>query len=590
MPSRPPRAVFPVGVALLALVSLLASSSCRRGATSPLEGLRVRPLDEARADLLLSATIGPLDRLVSRTDELARRTNLPFRGEDLRLALTARAGLTPEVLAGLDGGKPIGVAIVGRGRNADPVTVVAAQARSDEAAARLVAALGPVVGKQEKAEKLQRPDGTTVWALRNGSRLYVSDTVEALVAGGALAHEARKELPDDFVLTAYPPAFARWQATDLRSGLGALKRQALDEQDQLARQQGRPGMPRAERASLEATLDAAVEVLSDARQADLAVAIQPDAGGRLSLHVRPRPGTPLAARLARPGPYKLDPTLGAGGGAPAFVWATGASPTWLELNRNVLAAQARAGVRGADEVARLAERLSAQLTGAWSGALRPAGNGLAFEAVAELKPGAGQAALDAVHALTTAPALTDLLREAYGRQAPTVRAARAASEATVELAFPVGEGRQDVGRFVKALFGAATLTTTATVDGDRLRLRSTPSAASMSGRSTAPTGELGAALAATSNHDGFVYLDLWAVVRPALSMALSGAEAQMLGLVFALPGLSRLTLPVYASYRGGAALSADLRIPLAALSNVGGVLKLLGGGLGGLGGPSGARP
>jgi hypothetical protein len=101
---------------------------------------------------------------------------------------------------------------------------------------------------------------------------------------------------------------------------------------------------------------------------------------------------------------------------------------------------------------------------------------------------------------------------------------------------------------------------------------------------------LRAALAETAGHEGLLYADVWALVRPLLDAApLSAAERQILGMVLRLPGLGDLSLPLYLSHRGGPDLTVDVRVPFATLASAGKVLGLVGGG-GLLGGALSPRP
>src|SRR4051812_40774023 len=128
---------------LLLMAILMASAACKRsGGTPPVEG--VRPANEARAALLAAATVAPLDGIAGHVDELAHTLGLPFSGRDLLTPLTAQYTLSADLLAQLDGARPIGVAYLAPlARDQPPLEALAASAHTPEALERLVASLGP---------------------------------------------------------------------------------------------------------------------------------------------------------------------------------------------------------------------------------------------------------------------------------------------------------------------------------------------------------------------------------------------------------------------------------------------------------------
>ena len=88
----------------------------------------------------------------------------------------------------------------------------------------------------------------------------------------------------------------------------------------------------------------------------------------------------------------------------------------------------------------------------------------------------------------------------------------------------------------------------------------------------------------TKGREGFIYVDVFRLLRPALATAAktepSLAQANMvLGFI---PGVDKLRVPVIASYVGGKQLTLDLAVPYRTLQNVSALLgPLLGLGLGG---------
>jgi hypothetical protein len=125
-----------------------------------------------------------------------------------------------------------------------------------------------------------------------------------------------------------------------------------------------------------------------------------------------------------------------------------------------------------------------------------------------------------------------------------------------------------------------------TVSGGRLITASEPAAsgrllalASPAGKAPAP--DVAPALAETRGQDGFFFLDMWSFMKPLIGMAASPRDAQVIGMVMAMPGFAQLKLPMVMSYQGGQALTAELRVPLSTLANAANVARpFLGGTLG----------
>jgi hypothetical protein len=187
------------------------------------------------------------------------------------------------------------------------------------------------------------------------------------------------------------------------------------------------------------------------------------------------------------------------------------------------------------------------------------------------------AALDAVAALTNSRGFLELLTEIYGRASPKVQTRRDGGTLRTELAFPLRDRPGDPGTALKAFFGSPTLTMLATVAGGRMLVATEPAASTRlaalaSGKTRAPAPDLQAALAETAGSDGFLYLDLWSLVKPSLAVA-APQQAQMLNIVTNMPGFSTLKLPLVMSYKGGPALDAELRVPMSTLTNAANVAR-----------------
>jgi hypothetical protein len=569
----------PAHLRLLMVLSLAglvgAGLSCKSsGGTPAIEG--VRSAEEGRAGLLASVAIAPLDRIIGNVDALSRTLGLPFTGKDLVTMLAAQNKLDAATTASIDTAQPIGMAFLApRNKDQEPLTAVVLSTRGADAAEKLVAALGTVAEKQKGARKITRADGSVLWVATQGASLFASASLEGLAAASALAKEAQRAPANDVVVTLFPDAFARWRGTDVRTALAGFRKEMIDEQIAAAQKRGGPVPGAAERLIYETALDLFLDPLAETASGALTLDLDAQKGLRFGLRVAPRPGSAFGKRVAVPSPFTVDPALfAAGAGDPvAGVWALGPSPFWLGVYDDVLRAQAKAGMKGAAEVSRHFQALRPFFSGAGSGTVRVHQGALANDVVFALKSGAPTAVLDALATLGSSRGFTELLGEIYGKATPQVRARRERDSVRTELAFPVHDRPGDPGTALKAFFGTSPLAILATVSGGRLLMATEPAASSRLGALASGAGagspgpELATALAETRGQDGLFYLDLWSFMKPAVGLAASPQEAQVIGMVTSMPGFAQLKLPIVMSYRGGEALTAEFRVPLSTLSN-----------------------
>ncbi len=553
--------------ALMALLLTTLPAGCKRSGGPPAVA-GIRPADDVRGGLLATVTVSSLDRALGDVDGLARKLQLPFSGKDLMTTLAAQNRMPPELLSLVDTSQPIGVAFVVPGKGAPPFQAIALEARSPEALAKLLAGLGTTETTDEGARKIRRPDSTILWVVASGRQLIASASADGVRAAGSLALEARRTTAEDVVVHVFPESLARWQGTDVATALAQLRKEAVGGQE------GVPLRP-SERAALDGALERLMAPLPDTRVGTLSFDVDPTAGLRFHANLDPRSGSPLARRLARPTAYKLDHGLLAGPTDPlAVLSASGATPLWLELLDAVLAAEARAGIKGA---ATLQERWLAfrrQLAPGLSTAIRARRNGASVDIVWPLAAGAtGASALEAFAALASAQGTAEVLREVYLKQAPEIRVRRELGLVVAELAFPVRHQRNDIGAAVEALFGSGTLGLVARVDAGRFLLSTEPEARTrMAGGTPLPVP---VEVEETRGADAFVYVDLWASVRSAMGAIKqqNPQQAQMLGMLSMIPGIAQLKLPVVASYRSGQSLDGELHVPLGTLMNAAAVLR-----------------
>jgi hypothetical protein len=268
--------------------------------------------------------------------------------------------------------------------------------------------------------------------------------------------------------------------------------------------------------------------------------------------------------------------------------ALGPSPTLLDLIHLLLDAQARAGVPGAPAIAARVRAVTAQLSGAVVTSARGAGNGTAVQdTVLSLRPGATPAAaLDALVALARDPALAPLLQAAYGSQAPAVTAARentdAGPGARIQFAFPPDARARGPAAIARSFYGTSTIALQVIASADRLLLSTDPGAGdrlrrlAAAGAAGAPSPALATALEDGRGRDGFLYLDLWGLVRPMVAAFVAGSQARLIDGLLSMPGLSQLSLPVWANHRGGQQLEVELRVPVATMTSAASAIGLFG--------------
>jgi hypothetical protein len=573
--------MLPPRFAALSLV-LAAVAACKSsGGLPPVEGIRAAA--DARPGLLAMVSVAPLDRITGDVDGLSRALQLPFTGKDLLTMLAAQHQLDAATAANIDTAQPMGLAFVAPpSKEGEPLEAMVLSARGADGAAKLVAALG-TAEPQKGALKITRPGGKVIWTATQGGTLFASSSLEGLAAAGALALEAQRPPANDVVIKMFPDAFARWQGTDVRTALAGMRKELIDEQLAAAQRRGAPVPGRAERLMYETTIDLFLAPLGETAAGALTLDLDAQKGIRFGLELTPRSGSAFGKRIAAPTPYAVDPALLATGAPIAGLWALGPSPFWLEVYDQILQAQAKAGLRGAAEVSQRYQIVRPHLTGAGSGTLRLQNGALVQDAVVGLKA-PSPAVLDAVAALASSRGFTELLGEIYGKATPKVSAQRNRDILRTELAFPLRDRPGDPGTALKAFFGSATLTAFTTVSNGRLLVATEPLAsprlqALAAPRPAAPPADVATALEETRGQDGFLFLETWSLVKPGLALALRPQQAQMMGIVTNMPGFAQLRLPVVMSYRGGPALTAQMRIPLGTLTNAANVARPFLGGM-----------
>jgi hypothetical protein len=576
-PSPGPR---PARLFLLAVATALG---CAHGGAAP-DAAAGQPAPSPH--LIARGIIPCLDATIARVDDL-HAAGAPFGGAELRTMLLARLDLPESALQMIDTSQPIGFALVERPGRA-PAAATAVIPRGVDAA-RFAGRLGTTLLQKLDVAEVQLPDGAgAVWVRATAAGVVVGATFDDVVAAGDEAAAARAgtgNAGQDLGLTTYPAALARTQGIELARGSDEIVRQLLARYDQPYAAAGRPS-PANERAALAGTLAVLVRPLPDTDVVEAALTLGAERGITFTARLRPRAGTPFAARVAAAARYELPASLASGGDALALA-AFGASFPLFELLQSTLDAQARANLPGAVAAAAGARALFTQLTGEVALAVRATKTAAAYDLALPLKPGADPAAtLEAFAAFAAGPGLGELLRSNYGAGAPTVSVTREGTEVRADL----GYTSREAALITKALHGSSTLSARATVAQGRLLVTLDPSgherlAALAGAGQPIASAPLTAALAETRGREGFVYDDVWDLFRfgtRALSAYAAaggrgaGDSARLIGGVSGLLGLARLPMPSFVSVSGGNELGVEARVPLVTLKSVGTLLHMFG--------------
>lgn len=601
-----------------ATLALAVVAGCQaRGGHKAARSALFLPPEQNQGQLLASVTVRGIDGTVSTLSQMAKDLGLPFKAEDLRAMLVARTGMPQALVEKLDLAAPMGVSFVAAGQGQSSWSAAAAQARTPDEAKAWVAALGSPVREERGATAVRTAEGFDYWVYREGALLVGSASFEGLRAAGAHAMASRQRATtksgngkkagptskdEDLVIRIFPQAVATNDGRDLQGALAQLRSDALAE----VKRARLPLPPDAVDPLLGALLDAVFEPLVDADVVDVALSVDAVTGLHVLSRLWPRPQTPLARNLETIKPYQLDPALRAMP-LPAGLFAINYSSEVLARYGEALRALSRATTPGLKVMASGLQSLLAALTSAQSGTFGFAG-GPEHTIIAPLRagaqPGAAMAALENV----LGPAgLGTVVEETHRRNVgqhaagaaprpPEIKWQRQGERARLDMTLPSPNTSRPEAALLGALSGNRLSYTVAVSEG-RLLMTSSPRGEAHLGPLLAKPGtaktdpELEQVLRETAGREGFIYADLFRLLRPALATAArqEPSLAQANAVLSFIPGVDKLRMPVIASYVGGDHLHAEILLPYRTLQNVSNVLRpLLGMGLGGvLGGAAG---
>ena len=400
MPTTTRRPVPAVVIALTALASCNRSKAPGAPPT-PAAQLELEPAAAARTDLAAEFVLPNADRTLATVGSLARKLGLPFGEAELRQMLSAKTNLPAGLIERIDLAKPLGVALIITAKkpekpDADAAQPVLAVALKDPSAAGFeayVTSAGKVVERKLDAVRVQ-PGGDAggglpaMWLVPRDGAVCAADSLENLVAGAALALEARKKGGTDLWISLLPEAVARASGTTLKAAMAKARNELAAGPPKAGRGKDAELQASANKSTL-AVFDWMLEAVEQTREVHVALGLDADQGMSTALEFLPVAGSALAKTLSVRHPYALEPGIAAG--SPTMVMATGDSSwarTMFEKMRDPLlqvipaAERAKAGATFASVMDAVSGPLSARLS--FEGQTKLA---FQYDVVYTLKPG-----------------------------------------------------------------------------------------------------------------------------------------------------------------------------------------------------------
>jgi hypothetical protein len=601
-------------VVLSLALALAGSAACKRhNAPAPLLAPRLdlRSAADARADRVAEVVLPGLERTLASVGAIARKMSLPFGDTELRQLLMARSELPPGVLEKADLGKPAALVVLAgndkskQGKaNTDVVLAFPLKDGSKAAFDAFAAAAGKVVESQKDAVHVQPGDGggKDTWLVPREGCVCLAETMNELVAGCALALEARRPVSEDLRVTVVPEGIARASGTTLKAALDKARQQmaTLQQQTQGSEPVGNAQLQATAMKLVDAMTSWVLDAVADTSEARLALSIDPTKGLFTSFEVVPRAGSGLAKTIADRHPYAVDPALLAGD-PPGALFAVG-EMTYVRA--------AFAAVRGPllglipSEAERTkagasVDELFAALAGPMSGRLTFGGTGqlpFAYDVVYRLKAGTdGKQLLGDLESMIKAPWMGQLFETAFAGVMKVKLATKHEGDTLLtRVTFDVKKASPKLRASLKsmpggyaAIFGEPLEGRTA-IAGDRMMVTTGAGgkermAALLAASAAAPAGDLQAALTETKDADAVYYTDLAATLKPMLAMAnsagVAGSPDAANGMAMAGALLANAHLATWVAYRGGPTATVSWRVPMSTFDSVGAIVRsTIGGG------------
>ncbi|MDX2021739.1 MAG: hypothetical protein SF187_15980 [Deltaproteobacteria bacterium] len=585
------------GALVCAAMLLGCSDGCKKSVNTPpvvTAPAFFRPAQQTQNNLVATVTVSDVEGTLGKVGTLSGKLGLPFGTEQLRQMLIAQAGLPPSLLAHLDLAKPIGSAFIGREKDKSPFFAVAAQAKSAQEAAAFLKEMGTKLGEDKGAVHIKAKDGSESWIFALGAVLIASDSVDGLQAAGTQAMAARTSKADDVISTLYPQAMALSQGTDLRTALTNGRTSLLAQMREQATRTPSPMPPEVTEKMLTAFFDPYIEDLVNTQSVDIALDVDASVGLKFLGRIHPIAGSAFAKSLGDVRPYEVDPAI-TGGPLQAGFFAVRYSDTALKRYADAMGALSDVNLPGMKNLAVGAQKLMTALTGGYCGTFNFDG-GMNYSFIAPLAAGTDPGAvMDAADMALGPTGLGLLMKEAAKSQPKDSKAKmpsfvwkRQGSKARLEVPLTMGMNSKEEKQ-VQMLFGANKLSYLLAVTSNKLfglaGNKSDAELARLSSTTTSTTDpDVQQVLNETKGKEGFVYLDLFQILRPMLAnMAKSEPSlAQANAMLAFIPGADKLRVPMLFSYGGGQAFTGEWFIPLRAFQNVATIVRpLMGMGMGG---------
>ncbi len=573
-----------VKTALVAALFLFACQKTQPVAPPRPAQLAVRPAAEGRADLVAEISLPHPQTTLATVGVMAKKLGLPFSEQDVQRMGWSWTKLPESVLAKLDLGKPAGAVFLAGQKVTTAVGAVALKDPSDAGLEALAASIGRVAERTEGALRVEAADGgagETIWMLARDGAVCLTDSKDALVAGAALALAARRTSAHDVRVALLPEGIARAAGTTVKDWFAKARAEMAAQQP--------PGMDKRTTQLAQTMLGYFMEAIESTTEARYTIALGADKGLTQGFEVVPRAGSPLAKLIAPRKAYVADPALLAGE-PPVGFWSMGDMVFGREMFRLFRTTMIDTLVPEAERARVIAssDAIFDALAGPWSARFSfLAGPKLdvKYDLAYAVKPGVdGKAILTAMEDLLKAPWLARLL-EASGSGLKMKLAAKREGDALVTKVTLDGKSMPPAARAQLAtmpFFDGKPIEARTVVAGERLLMAIGPDGkarlAEMATAKGAPTGDLAAAFADTKGEDGLYYMDLAAMLKPAMAMAGKSptGPGAMLGMAGAM--LADAHLATWGSYRGGESLAITWRIPMATFDSVGAIVRGMMGG------------
>lgn len=536
------------------------------------------PLTTAHASLVGSLVTVEPSKIVADLDALSKRMGLPMQAGQELLSAVMRIGGQPDyfrkVWDRLDTSAPTATVWVLPPKATAKGYCVAMKFKSADLARSSLSELGKRGAEHDGVVQLVISDTDSVWAGIKGATLFVSNSADALLLAGGLAEAALvSPKQGQLVVSVLPQALAKASGQSNQQILARISN-ALGSAAQSA--SGRSGAA-AQRMAV-ALGESLTKMALDTSELRLIVEVSPREGILLRSEMVPQVGTELATRTARRSPHAFDDRLPIRSDATAVV-ALGDVSSWF-----VPFAQAFDSTGPAGQAMRKDMTRWFDVVGDVSCVVEPVAAGFGSLCSSSLKQGADpKSALDAAVALLTSQNAWEAELEA--RKASPLKIKR--KKDSVEVEKKIQNTDATARAVAKAMAGGDTIKTVIAVKSGRL-VQSTGQKAADFVKGYGPVAELknapliAATLAGSKGMEGVASVDVVAILLKLFGKAKDLPGAQVATMAATLPGMAELRAPFVFGLQTGSMLTADFRIPLASLDNIGRVVQSV------LGAPAGA--